>query len=332
MGSIVKRHSKRVVVIGGGTGSSVLLRGLKLYTENLTAIVTVADDGGGSGVLRKDLGMLPPGDIRSCILALADDEGIMQQLLNYRFEEGMLKGQSFGNLFLAAMNGISGNFMEAVKRASDVMAIKGKVLPISLEKITLCAKLSNGEVVNGESFIPVRAIEHKTKIKEVSIFPEDAKPLPDAIEAILDAQAIIIGPGSLYTSIMPNLLVGGLVEALKKTKAKRFYVSNIMTQPGETDGYDVWDHVEVIERHLGCSGKDIFDYLVINRSQALGKSLEKYEMGGASMVRFAEERFWSADYKLIIDDFSQVKSGYIRHDAKKVAEAILEKVHTEDDS
>lgn len=326
MGSIVKRHSKRVVVVGGGTGSSVLLRGLKHYTENITAIVTVADDGGGSGVLRKDLGMLPPGDIRSCILALADDEGIMQQLLNYRFEEGMLKGQSFGNLFLAAMNGISGNFMEAVKRASDVMAIKGTVLPISLEKITLCAKLLNGEVVNGESFIPVKALEHKTNIKEVSIFPADAKPLPDAIDAIMDAQAVIIGPGSLYTSIIPNLLVGGLVDALKKTQAKRFYVVNIMTQPGETDGYDVRDHVKAIESHLGCSCTDIFDYLVINRSDALGEPLEKYELGGASLVPFVEERFRSTTYSLIIDDFTEVKSGYIRHDARKVAEAILEKV------
>lgn len=326
MGSILERHNKRVVVIGGGTGSSVLLRGLKYYTQNITAIVTVADDGGGSGVLRKDLGMLPPGDIRSCLLALADDEGIMQQLLNYRFEEGMLKGQSFGNLFLAAMNGISGNFMEAVKRASDVMAIKGKVLPISLEKITLCAKMYNGETVNGESEIPTKAIAHKTKIQEVSIYPPDAKPLPDAIEAILDAQAIIIGPGSLYTSIMPNLLVKGLMDALKRTSAKRFYISNIMTQPGETDGYDVRDHVQAMENHVGCSGKDLFDYLVINQGKSLGEPLEKYEMGGASLVRFDEERFRGTSYELILDDFSQVESGYIRHDAKKVSEAILERV------
>ncbi|QSX07814.1 YvcK family protein [Alkalibacter rhizosphaerae] len=322
----LKKHDKRVVVVGGGTGSSVILRGLKLFTENITAIVTVADDGGGSGVLREDLGMLPPGDIRSCILALADDEGIMQQLLNYRFEEGMLKGQSFGNLFLAAMNGISGNFMEAVKNASDVMAIKGTVLPISLDQITLRATFQNGETVNGESIIPARAIERKTKIKEVSIDPADAKPLPEAIDAIMDAQAIIIGPGSLYTSIIPNLLVEGMKEALLKTKAKRFYISNIMTQPGETEGYDVWDHVQAIAAHMKCDSQEIFDYIVINRGKELGESLEKYQQGGAARVRFLEERFAGMSYELIKDDFSEIKSQYIRHNAYKVAEAILEKV------
>ncbi|MBF7095921.1 YvcK family protein [Alkalibacter sp. M17DMB] len=326
MRDIVKKHSKRVVVIGGGTGSSVILRGFKKYTENITAIVTVADDGGGSGVLREDLGMLPPGDIRSCILALADEEGIMQKLLNYRFEEGMLKGQSFGNLFIAAMNGISGNFMEAIRSVSDVMAIKGRVLPVSLDKIILRAKLTDGEMVDGESHIPQRAIEKNTKIQKVSIHPSNVKPLDEAIEAIINAQAVIIGPGSLYTSVIPNLLVDGIEDALRRTEAEIFYISNIMTQPGETDDYDVWDHVRAIETHLRKPDETIFDYIVVNRDIEPGESLDTYRMGGSQRVRFTESEFMNHRYKLILGDFAQVKSNYIRHDADKLAEAILEKV------
>ncbi|HAE62593.1 MAG TPA: hypothetical protein DCG38_09730 [Eubacteriaceae bacterium] len=326
MKDIKKKHSKRVAVIGGGTGSSVILRGLKKYTENITAIVTVADDGGGSGVLREDLGMLPPGDIRSCILSLADEEGIMQKLLNYRFEEGRLKGQSFGNLFIAAMNGISGNFVEAIKNVSDVMAIKGTVLPVSLESVTLSAELCNGEIVNGESQIPLKAMEKKSKIKRVSINPKRIEPLPEAIEAIMSAQAVIVGPGSLYTSIIPNLLVDGVEDALRATKAKRFYIPNIMTQPGETDDYDAWDHIHAIEAHLKNHAEKIFDYIVINRGKDMGEPFDKYKSGGAERVRFIKERFAGGKYSLIEGDYIDIKQNYIRHDADKIAEVILERV------
>jgi len=326
MKDIKKKHSKRVAVIGGGTGSSVILRGLKKYTENITAIVTVADDGGGSGVLREDLGMLPPGDIRSCILSLADEEGIMQKLLNYRFEEGRLKGQSFGNLFIAAMNGISGNFVEAIKNVSDVMAIKGTVLPVSLESVTLSAELCNGEIVNGESQIPLKAMEKKSKIKRVSINPKRIEPLPEAIEAIMNAQAVIVGPGSLYTSIIPNLLVEGVEDALRATKAKRFYIPNIMTQPGETDDYDAWDHIQAIEAHLKNHAEKIFDYIVINRGKDMGEPFDKYKSGGAERVRFLKERFVGKKYSLIEGDYIDIKQNYIRHDADKIAEVILERV------
>jgi uncharacterized cofD-like protein len=326
MKDIKKKHSKRVAVIGGGTGSSVILRGLKKYTENITAIVTVADDGGGSGVLREDLGMLPPGDIRSCILSLADEEGIMQKLLNYRFEEGRLKGQSFGNLFIAAMNGISGNFVEAIKNVSDVMAIKGTVLPVSLESVTLSAELCNGEIVNGESQIPLKAMEKKSKIKRVSINPKRIEPLPEAIEAIMSAQAVIVGPGSLYTSIIPNLLVDGVEDALRATKAKRFYIPNIMTQPGETDDYDAWDHIHAIEAHLKNHAEKIFDYIVINRGKDMGEPFDKYKSGGAERVRFLKERFAGGKYSLIEGDYIDIKQNYIRHDADKIAEVILERV------
>jgi uncharacterized cofD-like protein len=250
----------------------------------------------------------------------------MQKLLNYRFEEGRLKGQSFGNLFIAAMNGISGNFVEAIKNVSDVMAIKGTVLPVSLESVTLSAELCNGEIVNGESQIPLKAMEKKSKIKRVSINPKRIEPLPEAIEAIMSAQAVIVGPGSLYTSIIPNLLVDGVEDALRATKAKRFYIPNIMTQPGETDDYDAWDHIHAIEAHLKNHAEKIFDYIVINRGKDMGEPFDKYKSGGAERVRFIKERFAGGKYSLIEGDYIDIKQNYIRHDADKIAEVILERV------
>ena len=242
-------NKAKVVVIGGGTGQSIFLRGLKKITPNITAIVTVADDGGGSGVLRSDLGMLPPGDIRNCLLALANTEPTMQEVMQYRFEEGGLKGQSFGNLFLAAMNGLYGNFETAVYKLSEIFNITGRVLPVTLESIDLIAKLKNGNIIKGESKIPKEVRKQKSKIEEVYLEPKDAKPLSEVINSIYEADYVIMGPGSLYTSIMPNLLVEGVVEAIKGTKAVKIYIPNVMTQPGETDGYDVLEHVKAINKH-----------------------------------------------------------------------------------
>ena len=202
---VILLKGPKIVVIGGGTGLSTMLRGLKNYTSNITAIVTVGDDGGGSGVLREDLGILPPGDIRNCILALARTEPLMEELLQYRFKDGRLKNQNFGNLFLAAMDGISDNFEDAVQKMSSVLAVKGKVLPVTLEDMVLEAELENGNKVRGESIIGEEVIEQDSRIKKLKIFPEDAKALDDAISAIEDADAIVLGPGSLYTSILPNL-------------------------------------------------------------------------------------------------------------------------------
>ena len=217
----------KIVVVGGGTGLSTMLRGLKNYTNNITAIVTVGDDGGGSGKIREDFGMLPPGDIRNCILALADTEPIMEKLLQYRFKEGSLEGQSFGNLFLAAMAGISDNFEEAVQRMSSVLAVTGKVLPVTLDDMKLVAILENGDEIDGESRIPDEAIARKSKIKKLMINPENAKPLVDALKAIEEADAIIMGPGSLYTSIIPNLLVTDIADTICESDAIKIYISNI---------------------------------------------------------------------------------------------------------
>lgn len=195
-----------------------MLRGLKNYTSNITAIVTVGDDGGGSGVLREDLGILPPGDIRNCILALARTEPLMEELLQYRFKDGRLKNQNFGNLFLAAMDGISDNFEDAVQKMSSVLAVKGKVLPVTLEDMVLEVELENGNKVRGESIIGEEVIEQDSRIKKLKIFPEDAKALDDAISAIEDADAIVLGPGSLYTSILPNLLVKDITRSIKRAR------------------------------------------------------------------------------------------------------------------
>ena len=208
----------KIVVIGGGTGLSTMLRGLKYYTSNITAIVTVADDGGGSGDLREDLGMLPPGDIRNCILALADTEPLMEELLQYRFKDGRLKNQSFGNLFLAAMDGISNNFEEAVHKMSSVLAVTGKVMPVTLDNVILKAKLKNGIIVEGESNIPEESIKNNSCIDKVFIEPKNARAIKEAVEAIIEADAIILGPGSLYTSVIPNLLVKDIADALQKHK------------------------------------------------------------------------------------------------------------------
>ena len=223
------RKELKIVAIGGGHGLSTMLRGLKRYTKDITAIVTVADDGGGSGMLREDLGILPPGDIRNCILALANTEPTMEQLLDYRFTEGSLAGQSFGNLFLAAMDGISGSFDEAVHRMGEVLAITGRVLPVTNQSVHLEAEFVNGSRVLGESKIFYAKKRNDCRIRQVRLVPEHPKPLPESIEAIAQADLILLGPGSLYTSIIPNLLVDGVAEAIAKSRALKILVMNIMT-------------------------------------------------------------------------------------------------------
>jgi len=313
----------KIVAVGGGTGLSTMLRGLKYYTSNVTAVVTVADDGGGSGELRDDLGILPPGDIRNCILALADTEPLMEDLLQYRFTEGKLKNQSFGNLFLAAMDGISNNFEEAVQKMSSVLAVTGKVMPVTLENIVLKAKLNNGTIVEGESNIPKEAISTGSKIEKVFIEPKNARALKEAIEAIDEADAIILGPGSLYTSIIPNLLIKDIVNAIQKSEAIKIYVSNIMTQKGETDSYDVGDHLRAIFKH-GVSG--IVDFAVVNVGK-IGDGLEeKYRENGSELVKYNEDNFKGLNVNVIEGDFVKVSNGLVRHNSGKLAAILIETI------
>jgi uncharacterized cofD-like protein len=316
----------KIVTIGGGTGLSTMLRGLKAFSSNITAIVTVADDGGGSGVLRQDLGMLPPGDIRNCILALADTEPIMEKLLQYRFPDGMLKGQSFGNLFLAAMDGISTSFEEAVRKMSDVLAVTGRVLPVTLDDIRLCAELEDGYVVCGESKIGKHDTFHKGRIQRVYLEPETAKPLPEVLEAIAEADIIVMGPGSLYTSVIPNLLVEGMFETIRRSNAVKVYVCNVMTQPGETEGYSVSEHIAAIEKH-SCNG--IVDYCIVNTAEIPEELKQKYQEDGAETVKVDFELLAKVGIKVVGGNFASVKNSYIRHDPGKLAEAVIDLVAEE---
>lgn len=309
----------KLVVIGGGTGLSVLLRGLKQVTNNITAVVTVSDDGGGSGILRADLGMLPPGDIRSCILALSNKEPILQELFQYRFPEGRLKNQSFGNLMIAAMTGISDNFEEAVKKISDIFAITGKVLPVTIDDIELIATLEDGTTVVGESNIPYAVVKKKSPIESLRLSQQDAKVLPEVIQEIKQADIIVIGPGSLYTSIVSNLLIEELRESIQNSKGRVIYVANVMTQMGETDGFGLKEHIEVIESYLG---KGHIDAVYANNGLVDDSTLHKYAAEEALPVRItAEDERYCEDHKieLIQDYYIETKEGYLRHDAEKLA-------------
>lgn len=314
-----------IVVIGGGTGLSVLLRGLKHRFNNITAVVTVADDGGGSGVLREDLGMLPPGDIRSCIIALANTEPTMEKLLQYRFEDGRLKGQSFGNLFIAALDGISKNFEFAVKKISDIFAITGRVLPVSNEDVNLVAYLENGKKIKGESNIPKHVIKEKSKIKKIEYFEENVRSIKEVPIAIKEADIILIGPGSLYTSIMPSLIIEDVKTALINTNAKIAFVSNLMTQNGETNNYLINEHIQATIDHLG---ENIYDYVIVNNGLIQETDKERYHKDGSEFLSVTKsdiEYFNSKNIQLVEDDFVEVVKGYVRHDSLKIAN-MLEKL------
>ena len=313
----------KIVVIGGGTGLSTMLRGLKYYTSNITAIVTVGDDGGGSGDLREDLGMLPPGDIRNCILALADTEPLMEDLLQYRFKDGRLKNQSFGNLFLAAMAGISDNFEEAVQKMSSVLAVTGKVIPVTLDNMQLVAKLQNGNIVEGESQIPEEAIRQNSRIEELMIKPENATALKEALIAIKEADAIVMGPGSLYTSITSNLLVKDISKAVRKSNAIKIYISNIMTQPGETTGFKVSDHLKVLRKY---GGRDIVDYVIVNTGEITDELKEKYSQEGAELVKLDEEDIKGMGIKIVGENLVKINKGTVKHDADKLAEVLADTI------
>ena len=338
---VVYRHRQRqrgpkVVAIGGGHGLNTLLRGLKQHTDNITAIVTVADDGGSSGRLRRELGMLPPGDFRNCLAALSDAEGLVSELFQYRFAEGTdLDGHSFGNLYLSAMTAITGSFEGALEESSRVLAVRGRVIPSTLAQVTLSAEVlapesvgalptagsgSNGRGAGQGRMIQVRGesnIGHSEgRIQRVYLDPEDAPAYPKAIRAVLDADLIVIGPGSLYTSVLPNLLVRDLRDALVSAAAPKAYVCNVATQAGETAGYDVQDHVEALISHVG---RDVFSVVVANDNLIPGKT----PGGGAEWVLPPGPE--SSGYPLVLADLADDQHPW-RHDPRKLAQALIDLV------
>lgn len=316
-----KSSDLRVVAIGGGTGLSTLLRGLKVCTENITAVVTVADDGGGSGMLRNDLGILPPGDIRNCILALANTEPTMEKLLNYRFPEGSMAGQSFGNLFLAALTGLSGSFDEAVRQLSDVLAVTGRVLPVTEESVFLVAEFVNGKKVLGESKISAFKKQQKCAISRVTLTPSEPAAHPEVLEAISRAELIVLGPGSLYTSIIPNLLVEGVADAIAASPALKVFVCNIMTQEGETEGCSAFDHVSALLEH-GRPG--FIDACITSNSEIPQELLERYAAESAAATRVDEELFQGAGIELLRWPLARFENNKVRHHPLKMALALFE--------
>ncbi len=316
----------KIVAIGGGTGLSVLLRGLKKYTSDITAIVTVSDDGGSSGLLREDMGILPPGDIRNCIVALANTEPIMEQLMQYRFKDGGLKGQSFGNLFIAAMNDICGSFDAAIREVSSVLAVTGKVLPVTLDNVVLYAELEDGTVIKGESQIPIKQQASNKRIRRVFLKPGNCKPLPVALKEIQDADIIILGPGSLYTSIIPNLLVRNMAKAINSSNALKIYVSNIMTQQGETVGYSLSEHIRAINEH---GNKLMIDYAIANTGKISQSLLEKYKTEDASPVLIDYDIIADMGIKVLGGDFVNIENGYLRHDFNELAKQIFKLANEE---
>lgn len=308
----------KIVAIGGGTGLSTLLRGLKQYSSNITAIVTVADDGGSSGRLRREMGILPPGDIRNCIAALADEEKLLTELFQYRFHAGDgLSGHSFGNLFISAMTEITGDLEQAIDASAKVLAIRGKVLPATLTDVSLWAKLADGRIIEGESKIT----EAMGQIRQIGCHPADPVALPAALAAIKEADYIIIGPGSLYTSIIPNLLVPAIRQALAQVTVPRVYVCNIMTQPGETDNYSVADHIRAIEKV--CEER-IFDTVLAQRTAPSPQSLQLYAQEHSHPVFLDREEVGKMGYRIVLANVmaEDEVTAKVSHDPQRLARVL----------
>jgi uncharacterized cofD-like protein len=309
----------RIVVIGGGTGLSTMLRGLKEHTSNIAAIVTVTDNGGSSGRLQQQMGVLPPGDLRNCLVALADAEPTLAQLFQYRFEEGNegLSGHSFGNLFIAAMTSIyKGNYEQAIAATSKVLAIRGKVFPSTLQNVCLLGEMEDGTIIEGETEIA----SHPLPIKRMYLRPENAQPLQEVLEAIRLADAIILGPGSVFTSVIPNLLVDGVAQAISNSKAMKIYVCNVMTQPGETDGFSASDHIRVVAQH--APDKKLFTHVLVNTEMPATELLARYEQYGQKFVSPDIDAIRAMGYIPVAGRFISY-SDVVRHDPARLAQAIV---------
>jgi uncharacterized cofD-like protein len=312
-----------IVAIGGGTGLSTLLSGLKRYSSNITAIVTVADDGGSSGVLRRELGVQPPGDIRNCLAALSREEPLLTRLFQYRFRAGSgLEGHSFGNLFLSALTAITGSLESAITASSRVLAVQGQVVPATNADVRLWAELENGERLEGESKIG----KATSPIVRLGCTPERPPALPRALEAIANADLILLGPGSLYTSLLPNLLVPELVTAIRRSKAPRLYICNLMTQPGETDGLDVAGHLRAIEAQLASLGIDQRLFTAVLAQEDLGRSplLNFYRQHGAEPVTCDARHLRKQGYQVMQAPLQGARpTATLRHDPRSVALAVM---------
>ena len=310
-------HGPRVVAIGGGTGLSTMLSGIKTFTSNITAIVTVTDTGGSSGRLRDEMDVLPPGDIRNCLVALADAGPLIQDLFQYRFELGEgLKGHSFGNLFITALSKVTGDFEKAIAESSKVLAIRGQVLPSTLEKITLVGEFMDGTSAEGETNIT----DLKKPLRSIRLQPEDCKACQEALDAIEIADLILMGPGSLYTSILPNLLIKDIREAVLRSDAYKVYIMNAMTQPGETTGMSAWDHLNVILDH---TDPRIVDACFVNTATIPAAMLQRYASQGAMPVKLDIEKIREKGYRIIQGDVLQAGE-QVRHDAECLMKLVLE--------
>lgn len=308
----------KIAALGGGTGLSTMLRGLKLHTDEITAIVSVADDGGSSGVLRSDRGMLPPGDIRNCVAALTDVQPMFGELLNYRFADGIFKGHTLGNIFLAAINDMSGSFDEAVKTFCRLVGASANVVPVSNESITLCARLEDGSVITGESNIGGRQ-NTEIGIDRVFTTPVKAEPVESAVDAIYNADLVVLGPGSLYTSVIPNLLVDKVTDAVLSSRGKKVYVCNIMTQPGETDRYTASMHLDALEKH---SARKIADYMIVNDAPVPDSVRTLYAAENAAQVEFDAERL-EGRVNVLHGNLFLVRDGQVRHNFSRLARGIM---------
>lgn len=311
------RRSPSVVAIGGGTGASGLLRGLKEHTEKLTAIVTVADDGGSSGRFRKEFGMLPPGDIRNCLAALADGGPVLERLFQYRFENGDLKGHPFGNIFLAALTQVTGDFEQAVREANRVLNVRGRVLPATAAKVSLIAEHEDGSKTTGESLVG----KVNKPVKRLSIKPEDAAAAAEVVDAIMATDMVLLGPGSLYTSVLPNLLVPQIAAALLRTGALVGYICNVMTQPGETQSFTASRHAEVVIEH---TSPELLDFVVVNTASIPDRLAQAYAAEGAVRVEpdFARLRQLSGKPRIVSAELISADH-VIRHHPGKLAELCL---------
>lgn len=317
------KKGPKIVMIGGGSGLSNILRGLRQYTSNITAVVTTFDDGGSTGKLREQLDVLAPGDIRKCITALSESEPTMEKLLSYRFTDGSVDNHALGNLILVAMTEITGSFQKAIEKISDIFSVRGKVLPVTLQNMTLCAGLENGEVILGEASIQANCLQANCGIKQVFLKKNGTECVaaPGVIEAIKDADLIVLGPGSLYTSVICNLLVDGVADAIIKSPAKKMYICNLMTQPGETDGYTVAKHINEVERYIG---KHVLDYCLINNGEITKEMLVEFNQGNSKPVKIDLENIQNRTISVLQGDLVVTAKDSILHDNNKIAETIID--------